>query len=322
MIVTAVGSYPKVPSHGRAKLRAALAGLDRGETSPAELEQVQDEVTREVIEEQERSGLDLVTDGQVRWFDEVTYLTGRLPGVTLAGLTRFFDTNTYYRRPVVQDRIEWTGERVAADYRFARSAGTRPVKPVLTGPYTLARLSNDEYYGDLESLALAYAEALNLETRALETERPPLVQFNEPAITRHPEDIELAGKAWWRLLDGIKVETAVYFYFGAPGAAVGQAVEAGFTTVGVDATLPGVLEALVAGPRPGKLAAGVIDARSTRLEPPELIEARIRSALEVVGPADLYVNPNMGLEYLPREQARLKLAHLSEATRRLERRLP
>ena len=322
MIVTAVGSYPKIPSHGRAKLRAALAGLDRGETSPAELEQVQDEVTREVIEEQERSGLDLVTDGQVRWFDEVTYIAGRLSGVALAGLTRFFDTNTYYRRPVVHDQIEWQGELVAAGYRFARSVSTRPVKPVLTGPYTLARLSKDDYYGDLESLALAYAEALNREAKALEAEHPPFLQFNEPAITRHPDDVELAGKAWWRLLDGVKLETAVYFYFGPPGAAVGQAVEAGFTTIGVDATLPGVLEALAAGPRPGKLAAGVVDARTTRLEPPELIEARIRSALDVAGPAGLYLNPNKGLEYLPREQARLKLMRLSEVARRLERRLP
>lgn len=318
VISTVVGNYPKIPSHGPAWLRTALTRFDRGEISLNDLKQAEDDVTREIMDEQADAGIDLVTDGQVRWADEVTYLAGRLKGISLSGLTRFFDTNTYYRRPVVQDWIEWPEALTVRDYAFASAHSSRPVKPVLTGPYTLARLCRDEHYSDLESLTLAFAEALNSEAKALQNEWPPLIQFNEPAITRHPEDVELAGEAWWRLLDGLKVETAVYFYFGPPGDAVGQAIEAGFTTVGVDATIDGVLESVAHGPKPGKLAAGVVNARTTRLEPAELVESRIRSALRIAGPDDLYVNPNMSLEYLPREQALAKLVRLVEVTRRLD----
>ena len=69
MQTTVAGSYPKIPNRPRpARLRQAIARLDRGEITPEELAQVQDEVTIEVIGEQLEAGLDLIADGQVRWF--------------------------------------------------------------------------------------------------------------------------------------------------------------------------------------------------------------------------------------------------------------
>ncbi|MDO8612708.1 MAG: methylcobamide--CoM methyltransferase, partial [Dehalococcoidia bacterium] len=73
MQTTVAGSYPKIPNRPRpARLRQAIARLDRGEITPEELAQVQDEVTIEVIREQLEAGLDLVADGQVRWDDDQT----------------------------------------------------------------------------------------------------------------------------------------------------------------------------------------------------------------------------------------------------------
>lgn len=319
MTMTSVtGSYPKIQDGRRARLRTALARLDKGEISPRELARVEDDVTREVLREQADAGIELATDGHVRWFDEVTYIAGRLSGVDLAGLTRFFDTNTYFRRPTVDGAIEWTAPITVNDYTFAAENSAVAVKPVLTGPYTLARLSDDRHYGGFESLLMAYATALNLEARALQAKRPPLIQFNEPAITKHPEDVDLAKTAWLQLLDGIEVETAVSFYFGRPDMAILPAIDAGFTTIGVDATIDGVLGSLATGPRPRKLAAGVVDARTTRLEPKELIRARIEAAEAIVGSDKLYVNPNMGLEYLPRTEARAKLTRLVQVARDLD----
>src|SRR6185436_16988852 len=109
--------------------------------TPEELAKVQDDVTFEVIREQEEAGIELLTDGQIRWYDEQTYIAGRLAGVEINGLIRFFDTNTYYREPIVNGRIAWQEPILVRDYVFAREHATRPVKAVLTGPYTLARLS-------------------------------------------------------------------------------------------------------------------------------------------------------------------------------------
>jgi 5-methyltetrahydropteroyltriglutamate--homocysteine methyltransferase len=317
LLVTVVGNYPKIPNRPRpARLRNALNRLDRGEISRAEVERVEREVTVEVMAEQAKAGVDLVTDGQIRWDDEVTYIMRRLANVSLSGLIRLFDTNTYYREPVIGGPINWQGPITVADFEFARANSPVPVKPVLTGPCTLARLSRDTHYRNIIDLALALAEALNLEARALQSAGATLVQFNEPGLARFPGDAAIAREAWRRLLDGLSVEAAVYFYFGAPDGALPVAVESGFTTVGVDATIPGVLDKVKAGPRPQKLAAGIVDSRTTRMETDELISSRLRAAAAIVPPDRLYVNPNMGLEFLPREQAEEKLRRLSSAARK------
>ena len=317
MLVTVVGNYPKIPNLPRpARLRNAYARLDRGDITPEEMARVEDEVTQEVIKEQEAAGIELVTDGQIRWMDEQTYLAGRMSGIELNGLIRFFDTNTYYREPVVQSHVSWRGPITVRDYEFAVANASRPVKPVLTGPYTLARLSRNDHYPSLDQLAHYYAEALNEEARALQALNPPLIQFNEPAITRHPEDITLADLIWSTLLEGLTVETAVYFYFGAPKDACYTAINSGFTTVGVDATNPGVLDSLKSGPRPQKLAVGAVDSRTTRLESVDQIAAIVSEAEALVASDNLYVNPNMGLEFLPCEQARAKLVRLVEGVNR------
>jgi 5-methyltetrahydropteroyltriglutamate--homocysteine methyltransferase len=213
----------------------------------------------------------------------------------------------------VNGAVEWKEPILVRDYRFGRENAPRPVKPVLTGPYTLARLSRNDHYASFEAMAMGLAEALNAEARALAAEEPPLIQFNEPAVTRHPEDRRLVESIWQRLLRGLSVETAVYFYFGEPGAAVSSAIEAGFHTVGIDATIEGAIAELAKGPKPAKLAAGVMDSRTTRLEDVDVLAGRIREARDFVGDDALYVNPNMGLEFLPREQAQAKLVRLAEA---------
>jgi len=89
MQTTAVGSYPKIPNRPRpARLRRAIARFDRGEITAEELARVEDEVTIEVIGEQTEAGLDIVTDGQVRWDDDQTYIARRLEGFEIGGILK------------------------------------------------------------------------------------------------------------------------------------------------------------------------------------------------------------------------------------------
>src|SRR3989304_1320394 len=98
MQTTAVGSYPKIPNRPRpARLRRAIARRDRGEITAEELARGEDEVIIEVIAEQVEAGLDLVTDGQVRWDDDQTYIAQRLGGIEIGGLLRYFDTHNPHR---------------------------------------------------------------------------------------------------------------------------------------------------------------------------------------------------------------------------------
>src|SRR3970282_2111011 len=168
MQTTVAGSYPKIPNRPRpARLRQAIARLDRGEITPEELAQVQDEFTSEVIREQLEAGLDLIADGQVRWDDDQTYVARGLEGFEIGGLVRYFDTNTSDRQPPVPGPVGWRKPVLARDYEFAAAHSTKPVKAMLTGPYTLAALSTDSHYGDRRRLGLALRQPLHDERLGL-----------------------------------------------------------------------------------------------------------------------------------------------------------
>ena len=320
MRATAVGSYPKIPNRPRpARLRQAIARRERGEITDDELRHVQDDVTIEVIGEQVEAGLDLVADGQIRWDDDQTYVAQRLRGFEIGGLERYFDTNTYYRQPQVTGPVGWTAPMLVADYEFAARHSEKPVKALLTGPYTLAALSTDSHYSDPRKLVMDLAAALNQEAKALAAAGAPFLQLNEPAILKHKDDAQLFLEAIARTLDGVDTETSLYTWFGDASGILPALLELPVDVLGLDFVWGlGNWEALRRGSFDKALGFGIVDARNTRLEPAEEIAESIRRVSEVVPAERLYVNPSCGLEYLPREVAFEKLKRTVEGVRRAE----
>ena len=135
MISTVPGNYPKIANRtGGQTLRRAIASYDRGRITVDELAAAADKVTVEAISEQERAGIDIITDGQIQWQDPVTYIAGKLQGYEVGGLIRYFDTNTFYRQPEAAASIEWQGPILVRDYEFARDHASRPGKAGCHGP--------------------------------------------------------------------------------------------------------------------------------------------------------------------------------------------
>lgn len=320
MLTAAVGHYPKIPNRPRpARLRRAIARLDRGEITAEELAQVQDEVTIEVIAEQVEAGLDLVTDGQIRWDDDQTYIARRLEGFDIGGLIRYFDTNTYYRQPNVVGPVRWREPILVRDYEFAARHSEKPVKVVITGPYTLVALSSDSHYGDRRRLVLDLAEALHQEALALAAAGAPVIQVNEPAILRHKEDAPLLQEAVATILEGVDMESALYTWFGDANGILPQLMELPVDVIGLDFVWgPGNWEALKRTVFTKTLGFGIVDARNTKMESAEEIVEQIRRVGEFVPAERLCVNPSCGLEYLPREVAFEKLKRLVEGVRAAE----
>ena len=318
MITTVVGSYPKVGAGPKGqRLRTAISRSDRGRITPEELQQVQDEVTEEVIGEQVEAGIDLVSDGQVRWDDGQTYLARKIEGFTVTGLLRYFDTNTYYRQPVATDRLAWREAITVADYQHASACSERPVKAVLTGPYTLARLSRSEHHADNRGMVMELAEALNQEARELQSSGATVIQFDEPAILKHPEDFPVFQEAMQRLTEGLSATLALYTYFGDVGALYPKLFDLPFQVFGLDFVAGAANWDVVQEVPDGVcLGLGAVDARNTRLESVEELVEAVRWAKERVSLDRLYVNPSCGLEYLPRDRAYQKLVRLVEGVNR------
>ncbi|HEV3473734.1 MAG TPA: methylcobamide--CoM methyltransferase, partial [Actinomycetota bacterium] len=316
---TVVGSYPKPPNEGqRFTVRKTLHALEKGEASVEDLHAAQDDLVRAVIAEQEAAGIDIVTDGHARWDDILTPFARQIRGFEIGGLIRWFDNNVYYRRPVCTGPLEWGGPASVEAYRFATSVATKPVKAVVPGPVTFARLSVDEHYGDHEEFVLAIARVLAQEVFELEAAGAKIIQIDEPALLGAPEDLDLATNALYVLTEELKdAETILATYFGDAKRLGPELFRARVDGFGFDLISgPENVQLIRELPSEKKLQAGIVDARNTKLESADELLREIEQLANLVGPESLRVSPSAGLEFLPREKARAKLERLAEAARR------
>ena len=317
---TVVGSYPKPPEEGHTfKVRKTLHGLEKGSASPEDLRAAQDELAREVIAEQEKAGIDLVTDGQVRWDDILTPFARNIAGFEIGGLLRWFDNNVYYRRPVCIGDLEWRGPSSVAAFRFAAEATSKQVKAVIPGPVTFAHLSVDEHYGDHDAFVRAIARVLAQEAFELQAAGARVIQIDEPALLNAPEDLALAKEA----LDVVtaelgEAELILGTYFGDAKRLGSELFDLPVHTVGLDLIAGPENQELIASlPQDKKLQAGVVDGRNTKLEDVTELQQKLEQLADRVGAERLTVAPSSGLEFLPREKAGAKLERLCEAARKV-----
>src|SRR5438093_13652433 len=165
---TVVGTYPRIGETSEEQaLRRGIARLDRGEIVEAELQAIERDTVRQVLREQNEIGIDLVTDGQISWYDSQSHFAGKLVSVDTTGLVRYFDTNTYYRQPVVRGAVAWKEPILVDEWKFAQTNSKAAVKAVLTGPLTLGSLALDKHYRGKKALTLDLANALGEEVSAL-----------------------------------------------------------------------------------------------------------------------------------------------------------
>lgn len=320
MITTVVGNYPKIPrSSQESNLRRAISQFDRGRITQDELGAVADEVTKEAIQEQVEAGLDLVTDGQIRWDDGQTYLARGINGFTINGLLRYFDTNTYFRQPVPQEKLEWRGPISVQDFSFAQKASSKPVKPVITGPFTMGYMSQLGCYDDHAALVLDLASILNQEARALQEAGATIIQFDEPAVVKNKQDFALLQEASNILTHGLALKTAISTYFGDISGIHQQFFHLPFQVFGLDFVMGRANYELIGSfPEDKELAAGVMDARNTKMETVDELVDSVRTVSRHVSLDRLYINPSAGLEFLPRPTAQAKLTRLVEGVRSAE----
>ncbi|MBI4388222.1 MAG: hypothetical protein HY582_04195 [Candidatus Omnitrophica bacterium] len=318
MKTTVAGSYPKIGDlTEEQKLRHALHQFDRHEISEENLQAVQEEVTREVIQEQIDSGIDLVTDGLIRWDDPLTYQAGKILGFKTTGLTRYFDTNTFYREPIVATRLESRKPLLASDYQFAASVSQKPVKAVMTGPYTLAKLSKNEFYRNLAQLAYDLAYIFHQEAIFLEEAGCSVIQFDEPAILHHPQDWQLFLRVYEVVTTGLsKAEKVLFLNFGNLGELYPKICNIQVDTIGCELTKDHPnWKILKSASFTKRLMAGLIDARNTKMETEEEILEIVHHLSEIVPLEKVSLAPSHGLEFLPRSVARKKLTLLAKVAK-------
>lgn len=309
-------SYPRIGESAEYQLlRRTIGQWEKGEKTDADLRAAEDRLTEVALADQLDAGLDIVTDGQIRWYDAVSHLAGKLSGIQINGLLRFFDTNTYFRQPVVHAKIERTKALVVEEFLFARAKSSQPVKPVLTGPLTLARLSIEQNggAGGFEKVLEGYTAALAQEVAALAAAGATLIQVDEPALLKAPGDVAHLERSLGSLAAAKgPAQLALALYFGDPAALYDELQRLPIDVLALDFTYnPGLADVIATRGSSKALALGLVDGRNTKLEDPSTLARELERMARRLGANRAYLTPSCGLEYLPRDRALLKLKHLS-----------
>ena len=319
LTAASAGSYPRIgTAPEKQRLRSEYARLERGEISKEDFAGVQDEVTKEVIEEQVRAGIELATDGQVRWYDQISHFARKLSGCEINGLLRLFNTNFYFRQPIVTSKVRWTEPIVAGEFTFAKKISKVPIKPVVTGPYTLAKHSINKHYHDFPSLVADFALAISQEVKELTKAGAKIIQLDEPAILKNPQDFELLESAVEKINKNRgRAQLALYTYFGDAADLYDKLQSLPIDVLGLDFTYGPRLPKIITDSGAEKeLALGLIDGRNTRLEDEKEVAKVATRIIKAVKAERAYINPSCGLdEYLPREVAFEKLKKVAASAK-------
>ena len=283
-----------------------------------DIEEAQDDATRLAVQDMERAGVDIVTDGEMRRESYSNRFATALEGVDLDTPGVALD-RTGHENPVprVVGPIRRARPVEVRDVELLRRLTDRRIKITVPGPFTLAQQAQDDHYGDERSLALAYAEAVNEELRDLKSAGADVVQIDEPYLQARPEPARrYAVEAIGRALEGIEGETVLHTCFGYAHIVherldgypfLRELNGCAATHLSLEAAQPG-LDPDVLRDVPDKvIVLGVLDLGSSEAETPEVVAARIERALEVLPPERLVVAPDCGMKYLTRELAFRKL---------------
>jgi len=323
--LASAGSYPRIGGQLKhQRLRKAYGRWERGEITAEGFEKIQQSVVKAAIREQEKVGLDLVTDGQIRWYDPISHLAGKLEGVKINGLLRFFDTNFYFRQPVITAKLQRKDPWVQDEFTFAKKIAKKPVKPILTGPYTLAKLSiiQTDAYPHLQDLVMNFAELVSREVEGLAKAGATTIQIDEPAIIRYPNDFAIFREAIAALARKKgNSKLALYTYFGDAAPLYDRLQSLPIEVLGLDFTYsPQLVDRIGHDGSDKRLGLGLVDGRNTRLETKEEIFKLLNKILPRLKGGVCYINPSCGLEYLPRDKAYRKLANMVKLKKLFEER--
>ena len=318
-----VGSYPQ-PEWliDRQKLGHRMPPRIRAtelwRVAPEFLERAQDDATLLAIRQQERAGLDILTDGEMRRESYSNRFATALSGIDLDNPGQVISrTGNAIPVPRVVGKIQRNNPVEVRDLKFLRANTDRTIKITVPGPFTMSQQAQNDYYSTEEEMALDYAAAVNAEIKDLFAAGADIVQMDEPWMEAQSEKAQRFGLALIeRALEGVRGTTALHICFGYAAMVPGRPSAYSFLAELADSPVQQIsietaqsgLDCSVLAKLPGKaIILGVIDLSNNQPETAEVVAARIRRALPYVGPERLVVATDCGMKYLPSDAAYEKM---------------
>ena len=314
LLTTSVGSFPKPDYLVKARSKAA-----RGEITAEELEALGRKATEHWIRLQEEIGLDILVDGEMNRGDMVTYFSEHMEGFEISGLVRSYG-NRYYRKPIAVGPVGSNGEITVEWWKYAQGLTDRPVKGMLTGPYTIADWSFNEHYPSREAFVMDLARVVHDEAVALERAGAKYIQIDEPAISTRPDEMEMASRALGIVTEGLKAYTFTHICYGEFEKVYDKVANLPVNNLDLEMANSnyGLLREFKEHPTDKGLSMGVSDVHSHVVESVEEMKAGIRRGLEVFPAERLFIDPDCGLKTRMEDEAVGKLRNIVTAVREVK----
>ena len=298
-------------------LVARTRDLDRGRTSAEAVDELYARTEEEILALETRLGLDTVTAGYSRWPDLFRPIASTWRGFTVGPLTRWFETNTFFRQPILHAPPERVAGAFAAQLPGALTRAADRARILLPGPYTLTGLLDNRSGETDEALVHRFGRLLGEEVKELRGRGFSTFQFQEPLLAVHPpegppaESTVAAYAAIRGALDG--GTSIVWTYHGDAQPALPLLRRLPVTVVGVDLSETD-WEQIPPDSERRAIGLGVIDSRTTLVEDPAEVARIVRGLQERLKPSAVWLGPGAPLDLLPWEPATRKL-HVLPATR-------
>ncbi|MEO3885126.1 hypothetical protein [Nonomuraea sp. B5E05] len=295
---------------------------------PELLAQAQDDATELAIRAQERAGLDILTDGEIRRESYSNHFATALDGIDLDNPGTALDRSGHPNPvPRIVGPIRRARPIEVDDLRFLRAHTGRTIKMTVPGPFTMSQQAQNDHYPDAEAAAMDYAVAVNAEIRDLFAAGADIVQIDEPYMQARPEQARAYGLAALNAaLDGVTGTTAVHICFGY-AAIIHERPEAysflpelagcPVEQVSIETAQSGLDLGVLSDLKDKTVILGVIDLSTPDVEPVELVAGRVRRAFDRVPPERVVIATDCGMKYLPRQSAEGKMRAMAGAARLL-----
>lgn len=300
------------------------------------LQQAKADATLLWIKAQEDAGLDIIGDGEQARQHFVHGFLEQVEGIDFENKVKMGIRNNRYDAmvPQVVGPLKLRGRVHEAEARLLRAHTTRRIKFTLPGPMTIVDTIADRHYGDRVRMAMAFADLLNQEARALEADGVDIIQFDEPAFNVYMNEVcDWGIEALHRAIEGLRCTTAVHICYGYgiqanidwkrslggewrqyevvfPALARSRIDQVSLECIA--SQVPIELLRLLEGK---DVLLGVIDVATDSVETPAQVADTIARALAHVPPNRLFACTNCGMAPMSREVALAKLEALVAGAR-------
>lgn len=315
---TTVGSLPK-PGY----ILEARARFARGDMEYEELRRLEQHATEFWVRKQDEIGLDIIVDGEIYRGDMVAYFAETMTGFQTGELVRSYG-NRYYRRPIISGEIKWCGPITVDWWQFAQSLTKKPVKAIVTGPYTIMDWAFNEHYLTRRDATLAIAREIRKEVEALIKAGAKIVQVDEPAISTRNDELDFAREAIAIVTEGLPVYFICHICYGNFTPVYRYMLALPVGNLDLETSRKPVLfeEFLKLNTFDKDISYGVVDVHRHEVEEVEEIAERVRHVLTLFDKEAIWIDPDCGLKTRTVDEAIAKLTNMARAVEKVRQEIP